>query len=81
MQGIGVVLAETRQAAGKRIDASRPERPYSAQEHVREAQAATCAAWWAVAVAAIERQAKPGEFRSNLHRMRARKVTITARSG
>lgn len=74
-QGIGVVLAETRQAAESVIDAFRGLNAHIlVQEYVR------CLVVGGRVVAAIERQAKPGEFRSNLHRGgSARKVTITAR--
>lgn len=82
-QGIGVVLAETRQAAESVIDAFRGLNAHIlVQEYVREAQGCDvrCLVVGGRVVAAIERQAKPGEFRSNLHRGgTARKVTITAR--
>ncbi|TPV64566.1 RimK family alpha-L-glutamate ligase [Serratia marcescens] len=82
-QGIGVVLAETRQAAESVIDAFRGLNAHIlVQEYVREAQGrdVRCLVVGGRVVAAIERQAKPGEFRSNLHRGgTARKVTITAR--
>ena len=84
-QGIGVVLAETRQAAESVIDAFRGLNAHIlVQEYVREALGSDvrCLVVGGRVVAAIERQAKPGEFRSNLHRGgTARKVTITARSG
>ncbi|CAI1600002.1 MULTISPECIES: 30S ribosomal protein S6--L-glutamate ligase [Serratia] len=82
-QGIGVVLAETRQAAESVIDAFRGLNAHIlVQEYVREAQGCDvrCLVVGGRVVAAIERQARPGEFRSNLHRGgTARKVTITAR--
>ena len=81
-QGIGVVLAETRRAAESVIDAFRGLNAHiPVQEYVREAQGSDvrCPVVGGRVVAAIERQAKPGEFRSNLHRGgTARKVTITA---
>ena len=81
-QGIGVVLAETRRAAESVIDAFRGLNAHiPVQEYVREAQGSDvrCTVVGGRVVAAIERQAKPGEFRSNLHRGgTARKVTITA---
>ena len=81
-QGIGVVLAETRRAAESVIDAFRGLNAHiTVQEYVREAQGSDvrCTVVGGRVVAAIERQAKPGEFRSNLHRGgTARKVTITA---
>ncbi|MCG8708976.1 30S ribosomal protein S6--L-glutamate ligase [Brenneria sp. 4F2] len=82
-QGIGVVLAETRQAAESVIDAFRGLNAHIlAQEYVREAQGRDirCLVIGDRVVAAIERQAKAGEFRSNLHRGgSASKVQITAR--
>lgn len=81
-QGIGVVLAETHQAAESVIDAFRGLNAHIlVQEYIREANG--CDIRLLVigkkVVAAIERQAKPGEFRSNLHRGgTARKVHITA---
>lgn len=81
-QGIGVVLAETRQAAESVIDAFRGLKAHIlVQEYVREAQGRDirCLVIGGQVVAAIERQAKAGEFRSNLHRGgTARKVSITA---
>lgn len=82
-QGIGVVLAETRQAAESVIDAFRGLNAHIlVQEYIREAQGADirCLVIGNRVVAAIERKAKPGEFRSNLHRGgSARKVEISAR--
>lgn len=82
-QGIGVVLAETRQAAESVIDAFRGLNAHIlVQEYIREAQGSDvrCLVVGGKVVAAIERQAKPGEFRSNLHRGgTARKVNITAK--
>lgn len=70
-QGIGVVLAETRQAAESVIDAFRGLNAHIlVQEYVREAQGKDirCLVIGDRVVAAIERQAKAGDFRSNLHR-------------
>ncbi|GAB7205738.1 hypothetical protein OS21_22300 [Dickeya oryzae] len=70
-QGIGVVLAETQQAAESVIDAFRGLNAHIlVQEYVREAQGKDirCLVIGERVVAAIERQAKPGDFRSNLHR-------------
>jgi len=82
-QGIGVVLAETRQAAESVIDAFRGLNAHIlVQEYIRAAQGSDvrCLVVGGKVVAAIERQAKPGEFRSNLHRGgTARKVSITAK--
>ncbi|MEI7368025.1 30S ribosomal protein S6--L-glutamate ligase [Pectobacterium sp. 1950-15] len=81
-QGIGVVLAETRQASESVIDAFRGLNAHIlVQEYVREAQGKDirCLVIGNRVVAAIERQAKAGEFRSNLHRGgSANNVKITA---
>lgn len=80
-QGIGVVLAETRQAAESVIDAFRGLNAHIlVQEYVREAQGKDirCLVIGDKVVAAIERQAKEGDFRSNLHRGgTARPVKVT----
>ena len=82
-QGIGVVLAETRQAAESVIDAFRGLNAHIlVQEYIKEAQGRDirCLVVGNKVVAAIERQAKPGDFRSNLHRGGvANQVTITER--
>ncbi|MDZ7278931.1 30S ribosomal protein S6--L-glutamate ligase [Pantoea eucrina] len=70
-QGIGVVLAETRQAAESVIDAFRGLNAHIlVQEFIQEAQGRDirCLVIGNQVVAVIERQAKEGEFRSNLHR-------------
>ncbi|MDN5680974.1 MAG: 30S ribosomal protein S6--L-glutamate ligase, partial [Ewingella sp.] len=81
-QGIGVVLAETRQAAESVIDAFRGLNAHIlVQEYIREAEGRDirCLVVGKKVVGAIERQAKPGDFRSNLHRGgTANKVQITA---
>ncbi|AJZ88783.1 30S ribosomal protein S6--L-glutamate ligase [Cedecea neteri] len=80
-QGIGVVLAETRQAAESVIDAFRGLNAHIlVQEYIKEAKGRDirCLVVGDQVVAAIERQAKPGDFRSNLHRGGvAHQVTIT----
>ncbi len=80
-QGIGVVLAETAQAAKSVIDAFRGlKAQFLVQEYVSEAQGSDirCLVIGDRVVAAIERQAQPGDFRSNLHRGgSAHTVTIT----
>ncbi|WP_192456815.1 30S ribosomal protein S6--L-glutamate ligase [Musicola keenii] len=80
-QGIGVVLAETQQAAESVIDAFRGLNAHIlVQEYIREAQGKDirCLVVGDRVVAAIERQAKPGDFRSNLHRGgSAKRVRIT----
>lgn len=82
-QGIGVVLAETPQAAKSVIDAFRGlKAQFLVQEYVQEAQGRDirCLVIGDKVAAAIERQAQPGDFRSNLHRGgTARKVTISPR--
>lgn len=82
-QGIGVVLAETRQAAESVIDAFRGLNAHIlVQEYIKEAQGRDirCLVIGEQVVGAIERQAKEGDFRSNLHRGgTARPVEITAR--
>jgi len=79
-QGIGVVLAETRQAAESVIDAFRGLNAHIlVQEFIKEARGCDirCLVIGGQVVAAIERVAKAGEFRSNLHRGgSARRVAI-----
>lgn len=70
-QGIGVVLAETNQAAGSVIEAFWGLRAnILVQEFIKEAEGADirCFVIGNKVVAAMKRQAKEGEFRSNLHR-------------
>lgn len=70
-QGIGVVLAETRTAAESVIDAFMGLNAHIlVQEYIREANGADirCFVVGDKVVAAMKRQAKAGEFRSNLHR-------------
>ena len=70
-QGKGVVLAETNKAAESVIDAFRELRAnFMVQEFIREAGGADirCFVIDDKVVAAMKRQAKEGEFRSNLHR-------------
>ena len=70
-QGMGVVLAETDGAARSVIDAFRElDANILVQEFIQEAQGADlrCLVVGRRVVAAMLRQAKPGEFRSNLHR-------------
>ncbi|MDF7657480.1 30S ribosomal protein S6--L-glutamate ligase [Erwiniaceae bacterium L1_54_6] len=80
-QGIGVVLAETRQAAESVIDAFRGLNAHIlVQEFIKEAQGrdVRCLVIGGEVVAAIERHAKEGDFRSNLHRGgKAHPITIT----
>ncbi len=70
-QGVGVVLAETRQAAESVIEAFRGlNANILAQEYIKEAKGADIRAFviGGKVVAAMKRQGKEGEFRSNLHR-------------
>jgi len=69
-QGVGVVLAETRQAAESVIEAFRGlNANILAQEYIKEAKGADIRAFviGGKVVAAMKRQSKEGEFRSNLH--------------
>ena len=70
-QGIGVVLAETKQAAKSVIEAFMGLNVnIMVQEFIREAGGADirCLVVGEKVVAAMKRQGAPGEFRSNLHR-------------
>jgi len=70
-QGKGVVLAETHKAAESLIDAFRNlDANFLVQEFIKEAGGADirCLVVGTKVVAAMKRQAKAGEFRSNLHR-------------
>lgn len=70
-QGIGVVLAETRKAAESVIEAFRGLNAHIlVQEFIKEAGGADirCLVVDGKVVAAMKRQGKEGEFRSNLHR-------------
>ncbi|MDH5588914.1 MAG: 30S ribosomal protein S6--L-glutamate ligase [Gemmatimonadota bacterium] len=70
-QGMGVVLAETRKAAESVIGAFRQlDANILLQEYIKEAKGSDLRALvvGGRVVAAMERHAAPGEFRSNLHR-------------
>ncbi len=70
-QGVGVVLAETTKAAASVIEAFRGiNANILVQEFIKEAGGADirCFVVGGKVVAAMKRQAKDGEFRSNLHR-------------
>ena len=70
-QGIGVVLAETQQAAKSVIEAFRGlDANILVQEFIKEAGGMDirCFVVGDKVVAAMKRQGAPGEFRSNLHR-------------
>ncbi len=70
-QGIGVVLAETKKAAESVIEAFMGLKAnIMVQEYIKEAGGSDirCFVIGDKVVAAIKRQAQPGEFRSNLHR-------------
>ena len=70
-QGVGVVLAETRKAAESVIEAFMGLNvSVMVQEYIKEAGGADirCFVVGGKVIAAMKRQALPGEFRSNLHR-------------
>ncbi len=70
-QGVGVVLAETNSAAESVLDAfGGLKARVIVQEFIKEAKGADIRAFVVdgVVVGAMKRQAKDGEFRSNLHR-------------
>jgi ribosomal protein S6--L-glutamate ligase len=70
-QGVGVVLAETKKAAESVIEAFRGLKAnFMVQEFIKEAGGADirCFVVGGKVVAAMKRQGKEGEFRSNLHR-------------
>ena len=70
-QGVGVVLAETTKAAESVIEAFRGlGADFMVQEFIKEARGADirCFVIGDKVVAAMKRQGKEGEFRSNLHR-------------
>jgi ribosomal protein S6--L-glutamate ligase len=80
-QGVGVVLAETKKAAESVIEAFRGLKAnFMVQEFIKEAGGADirCFVIGDKVVAAMKRQGKEGEFRSNLHRGgTARLIKIT----
>jgi ribosomal protein S6--L-glutamate ligase len=80
-QGIGVVLAETSQAAESVIEAFRQlDANFLVQEYIKEAEGCDLRAFviGSRVVAAMLRRGAPGEFRSNLHRGgHAEKVKLT----
>lgn len=82
-QGVGVVLAETRKAAESVIGAFRQlDANFLVQEFIKEARGADLRSFviGGKVVAAMRRQAAPGEFRSNLHRGgSAEAVRLTAK--
>jgi ribosomal protein S6--L-glutamate ligase len=70
-QGVGVILAETKKAAQAVIEAFRGlDANILVQEFIKEAGGSDvrCFVVGGKIVAAMKRQAVPGEFRSNLHR-------------
>ena len=80
-QGVGVVLAETANAAGSVIEAFKDlNANILVQEFIKEAKGSDirCIVVGGKVVASMKRQAPEGEFRSNLHRGgTAEKVKIT----
>jgi ribosomal protein S6--L-glutamate ligase len=81
-QGVGVVLAETRQAAESVISAFRQlDANFLVQQYIGEAGGADLRVLvvGGQVVASMKRQSPPGEFRSNLHRGgTAEVVTLSA---
>ncbi len=81
-QGVGVVLAETLQAAKSVIEAFHGfEANILVQEFIKEASGADirCFVIGDKVMAAMKRQGAPGEFRSNLHRGgTAEKIKLTS---
>jgi ribosomal protein S6--L-glutamate ligase len=76
-QGLGIVLAETRKAAESVISAFRQlDANILVQEYIKEARGADIRAFviGGKVVAAMRRQAAPGDFRANLHRGGAAEV-------
>ncbi|MEW6353573.1 MAG: 30S ribosomal protein S6--L-glutamate ligase [Pseudomonadota bacterium] len=70
-QGIGVMLAESKQVASSVVETFHGLKAnFMVQEFVKEARGADlrCFVIGGEVVAAMERQGKPGDFRSNLHR-------------
>ncbi len=70
-QGVGVVLAETKSASESVLEAFQGLKArVIVQEYIKEAKGADIRAFVVdgVVVGAMKRQAKEGEFRSNLHR-------------
>ena len=70
-QGMGVVLAETKEAAESVIGAFRQlDANFLVQEYIQESKGADIRAFvvGGKVVAAMKRSGAPGEFRSNLHR-------------
>lgn len=81
-QGVGVVLAETRQAAESVISAFRQlDANFLVQQYIGEAEGADLRVLvvGGQVVASMRRQSPPGDFRSNLHRGgTAEVVTLSA---
>lgn len=81
-QGIGVVLSETDKAAESVIEAFLGIGAHIlVQEYIKESQGADirCLVVGGKVVAAMQRRAKPGEFRANIHRGgKANLIKITA---
>jgi len=85
-QGIGVVLAETKKAAESVIEAFMGVKAHlMVQEYIKETGGAAirCLVVGDKVIAAMKRQAMPGEFRSNLHTVGSTsliKITPTERA-
>ena len=80
-QGKGVVLAETKKAAESVIDAFRGlDADFLVQEFIAEAEGSDirCLVLGNKVIATMQRQAEPGEFRSNIHQGgEGRRIKIT----
>lgn len=82
-QGVGVVLAETKKAAKSVIEAMMGiNANIIVQEFIQESNGADirCIVIGNKVVAAMERTAEPGEFRSNVHKGGSAKVTKISRA-
>ena len=78
-QGLGVVLAETKNAAESMMDAFKGlETPVMVQEYIKESKGSDIRVFVVdnEVVGAIRRQGQEGEFRSNLHRGGSARVAI-----
>ena len=78
-QGLGVVLAETKNAAESMLDAFKGlDTPVMVQEYIKESKGSDIRVFIVdnEVVGAIRRQGEEGEFRSNLHRGGSARVAI-----
>ena len=78
-QGLGVVLAETQNAAESMLDAFKGlQTPVMLQEYIKESKGSDIRVFIVdgKVVGAIRRQCKEGEFRSNLHRGGSARIAV-----